>query len=51
MGHLPETKIQKFLHEPVNVGRTIEQSDYTTIPSTAEAIPTPLPRERTNPYG
>ena len=47
MGHFPETKIQRFLHEPSNFGRSIQRRDRTTA---AEDIPTIRPRERTDPY-
>lgn len=53
MGHLPETKIQRFLHEPANVGRTVQSDvDYTpeTTPTT-EAITAPTQREGTSHYG
>lgn len=49
MGHLPESKIQKFLHEPTNLGRAIQAGDNPTIPPSAEAIPTS--HARPNPYG
>lgn len=45
MGHLPETKIQRFLHEPANFGRSVQRTGRTT----AEDIPTARPRERTDP--
>ncbi|CAH3132821.1 unnamed protein product [Pocillopora meandrina] len=53
MGHLPETKIQKFLHEPVNVGRSVHSGqDYTTDTTpTTEAMAAPPQRERTSRYG
>ena len=53
MGHLPETKIEKFLHEPANIGRSVNQREYTSIPSSAEAVnvPSPPSQRRTTPYG
>ncbi|PFX20439.1 mucolipin-3-like [Stylophora pistillata] len=53
MGHVPETKIQRFLREPANVGRTVQSDvDYTpeTTPTT-EAITAPTQREGTSHYG
>lgn len=53
MGHLPETKVEKFLHEPANIGRSVNQGEYTSIPSSAEAVSVPSPpsQRRTTPYG
>ncbi|KAL9951562.1 hypothetical protein ACROYT_G044246 [Oculina patagonica] len=53
LGHLPETKIQKFLHEPANIGRSVQQREYVPAVSTVpgEAIATPLPREGMSHYG
>ena len=53
MGHLPETKVEKFLHEPANIGRSVHQGEYTSIPSSAEAVSVPSPpsQRRTTPYG
>ena len=31
LGHLPETKIQKFLHEPVNVGRSVQHKEHVPV--------------------
>ena len=53
MGHLPETKIQKFLHEPANVGRSVQsgQDDTTDTTPTTEAMAAPPQREGTSRYG
>ena len=52
MGHLPETKIQKFMHEPANVGRTVQNQVYVPEPiPTTVAIAAPPPREGTSHYG
>ena len=48
LGHLPETKIQKFLHEPVNVGRSVQHKEHVPVTQTArtaDAITTPPPKE------
>ena len=53
LGHLPETKIQKFLHEPVNAGRSVQHKEHDPVTQTApaEAIATPQPREGICQYG
>jgi len=53
LGHLPETKIQKFLHEPVNAGRSVRHKEYHpgTQTAPADAIATPLPRDGISQHG
>ena len=53
LGHLPETKIQKFLHEPVNVSRTLQGKEYLPVTQTAQAdaISTPPPIEGISYHG
>jgi len=53
LGHLPQTKIQKFLHEPVNVSRTLQGKEYLPVTQTAQAdaISTPQPREGISYHG